>query len=60
MLGDPGRGEADPLGVDELRDRQPVPLVGARLVQQAREEPQASSGTAVPSEGYPGTVIADA
>jgi hypothetical protein len=41
VLGDPGRIEAEPFGVDDLLGRQPVPLGGIRLVEQAREEAQA-------------------
>ena len=41
MLGDPGRIEAEPFGVDDLRGRQPIPLGGVRLIEQAREETQA-------------------
>ena len=42
MLRDPGRIEAEPFRLDDLRGRQPVPLGGIRLVEQAREEAQAS------------------
>jgi hypothetical protein len=40
VLGDPRRIEAAPLGVDDLRGRQPVSLGGCRLIEQPREEPE--------------------
>src|SRR5690242_19933959 len=40
MLRDPGRIEAASLGLHDLRGGQSIPLCGARLVEQAREEPQ--------------------
>src|SRR2546422_5396196 len=41
VLGDPGRIEAEPFGVDDLRGRQPIPFGGVRLIEQPREETQA-------------------
>ena len=41
VLGDPGRIEAEPLGVEDLRGRQPVSLGGVHLIEQAGEEAQA-------------------
>src|SRR5262249_7203401 len=41
VLRDPGRVVAEPLGMDDLRDRQPVSLGGLGLVEQPCEEPQA-------------------
>jgi hypothetical protein len=41
VLGDPGRIEAEPFGVDDLRGCQPVPLGGVRLIEKAREKTQA-------------------
>src|SRR5437899_4601619 len=37
----PGRIEAEPFGVDDLRGRQSVQLGRGRLIEQAREETQA-------------------
>jgi hypothetical protein len=42
VLSDPGRIEAEPLGVDDLRSRQPVALGGLRLIEQTGEETQTS------------------
>ena len=41
VLGDPGRIEPEPFGVDDLRGRQPVPFGGVRLIEEAREETEA-------------------